>query len=103
MLLGPTALPVVPATSRPRTASTGAFQLSAALRDRGIEGENGLLTLLRHERLEVRGWAAAHALDFASDRALPVLEEIAAGPASLEEFTAKNVLQQWRNGTLRRP
>lgn len=68
------------------------------LRGRGADAQSALLRLLNDERIEVRGWVAAHVLEFAPDRALGVLEEIASGPASLEEFSAKVVLQQWRSG-----
>jgi hypothetical protein len=67
------------------------------LRERGPHALSALLRLLEDERIEVRGWAAAHALEFAPDRAVHVLECIASGPASLEELSAKMVLQQWRH------
>jgi hypothetical protein len=73
------------------------------LRERGPDAQKALLQLLHDERIEVRGWAAAHALEFDSERAASVLEAIAAGPASLEEFSAKMVLQQWRGGNLQFP
>jgi len=90
-----------------KTANRAYTRLSAVvheLRTRGgAVAQGALLRLLKDERIEVRGWAAAHALEFAPDRALVVLEEIASGPASLEEFSAKMVLQQWRSGILRAP
>lgn len=73
------------------------------LRTRGHAGQDAFLRLLGFPRIEVRGWAAAHALEFAPERASAVLEEIASGPISLEEFSAKTVLQQWRAGTLHAP
>jgi len=68
------------------------------LRERGPHARDELLRLLDDERIEVRGWVAAHALEFAHERAARVLEDIASGPPSLEELSAKMVLQQWRNG-----
>ena len=56
------------------------------------------LRLLDDERVEVRGWAATHALEFAPDRAAATLDAIAAGPTSLEEFSAQMVLREYRAG-----
>ena len=72
-----------------------------ALWMRGAEGREALLRLLDDPRIEVRGWAAAHALEIAPERAVAVLDELASGPPSLEEFSAKMVLQQWHAGTFR--
>lgn len=81
-------------------------RLSAIVREllrRGPGAQGALLSLLADPRTEVRGWAATHALGFAPEHASLVLEEIASGPSSLEEFSAKMVLQQWRAGALRPP
>lgn len=89
-----------------KVANPAYERLSAVVRElraRGPDGPDALLRLLSDPRIEVRGWAAAHALEFAPERASAVLEEIAAGPSSLEEFSAKMVLQQWRAGSLRAP
>ena len=89
-----------------RTANRAYERLSAVVRElraRGTEAQGVLLLLLDDERIQVRGRAAAHALELAPERACRVLEEIAAGPSSLEELAAKMMLQQWRNGTLRAP
>lgn len=72
-----------------------------ALWMRGAEGHEALLRLLDDPRIEVRGWAAAHALEIAPKRAIAVLNELASGPPSLEEFSARMVLQQWHAGTFR--
>ena len=42
-------------------------------------------------------------LELAPDQAEPTLEEIASGPESLEEFSARMVLQEWRGGRLQFP
>jgi hypothetical protein len=89
-----------------RGANRAYEELSAiadALRARGPDGELSLLGLLVHPQIEVRGWAAAHVLSFAPDRALPVLEKIASGPASLDELNAKMILRQWQDGSFRTP
>jgi hypothetical protein len=65
--------------------------------ERGPHARDELLRLLDDERIEVRGWVAAHALEFAPERAARALEDVASGPPSLEEFSAKMVLQVWRN------
>jgi len=89
-----------------RTANPAYEQLVGVIRElrtRGAEAQAAFVTLLDDERLEVRGWAAAHALEFASDKAEAVLGEIVAGPQSLEEFSARRVLEEWRGGRLRFP
>lgn len=73
------------------------------LRDRSNNEREVFLDLLDDPLIEVRGLVAAHALEFAPDKAEPVLEEIASGPESLEEFSARMVLQEWRQGRLRFP
>jgi hypothetical protein len=73
------------------------------LRNRTEKEQEAFLDLLDDPSIEVRGWAAAHALEFVPDRAEPVLERIASGPESLEEFSARMVLREWRGGRLRFP
>jgi hypothetical protein len=73
------------------------------LRGRSDSDRTVFLELLHSPRLEVRGWAAAHALEFAPESAELVLQEIADGPESLEEFSARMVLEEWRSGRLRFP
>jgi hypothetical protein len=73
------------------------------LRSREPDGLFALTRLFADERIEVRGWAAAHGLEFAPEQASKVLEDVASGPSSLAEFSAKMVLLQWRQGTLRTP
>lgn len=73
----------------------------AELRTRGPEAHGALLQLLDDPRVEVRGWAATHALELAPKRAENVLEAIASGPSSLEELGAKTTLREWRSGRLK--
>ena len=84
-----------------KSANQAYDRIAAVIRElteRGPRAKDELLRLLDDERIEVRGWAAAHALEFEPDRAARVLENIASGPPSLEELSAKMVLQQWRTG-----
>jgi len=82
-------------------AADALTEIVRVLRDRGDLAR--LLSLLNDDRVEVRGWAAAHSLEIAPERAERVLETIAAGPKSLEEFSARMVLREWRSGSLRFP
>jgi hypothetical protein len=50
------------------------------LRRRGPAAHRSLVCLLDDVRLDVRGWAAADALEVDPDAAVPVLERIASGP-----------------------
>ncbi len=73
------------------------------LRRRGISAQRALLPLLHDPRPGVRGWAGAHALEFAPDdgeRTLTVLSETS---SSLVGFSAKITFQEWRAGKLRFP
>jgi hypothetical protein len=73
------------------------------IRERGPEAQEAFLTLLDHSHIGVRVWAATHALWFDPGTAQRVLQEIASGPSSLDELTARMVLQQWRSGAMRFP
>lgn len=70
------------------------------LRRRGRSAQLGLLPLLASQSLDVRLWAASHALEFEPHAAEPVLTalELAGG---LVGFNAKMTLEQWRRGKLR--
>ncbi|MEJ7788133.1 MAG: DUF2019 domain-containing protein [Solirubrobacteraceae bacterium] len=57
-----------------------------------------LLPLLEHPDAGVRGWAAAHALEFAPTNGERVLEELAASEAGIDGFTAEQTLAVWRDG-----
>jgi len=72
-----------------------------SLRERGERDR--LLPLLEHADPAVRGWAAAHALEFAPERAVTVLTALASGPPSPERLTAQMTLQEWRKGKLTFP
>lgn len=56
------------------------------LHRRGPEAQNELLALLNDDQLTVRGWAAAPILEFAPEQAEAVLEQIASGPKSLQQW-----------------
>lgn len=62
-----------------------------------------LLALLADADPAVRGWAASHALEFAPQRAVAVLTELASGPPSPERLDAQTTLKEWRKGTLKFP
>jgi hypothetical protein len=49
------------------------------LREHGSAALEQMLPLLQDQDASVRGWAAAHALQFAPQQATAVLEELAAG------------------------
>lgn len=86
-----------------RKANRAYLRLIAVIRElrrRGPDAHKALLRLLEDRRTEVRGWAAAHALEIAPKQAVKVLEEIASGPSSLEELSAQMVLREWRSGRL---
>ncbi len=69
------------------------------IRARGRSGQEWLLPLLEDLDLNVRAAAAAYVLDFEPDRALPVLEEIAAIPQGRFAGTdAELTLDVWRSG-----
>jgi hypothetical protein len=62
-----------------------------------------LLDLLTDPEPAVRLWAASHGLEFASDRAVSILEELSREEPQLLGFTAETTLKQWRAGKLRFP
>lgn len=71
-------------------------------RARGLEAQRSLFGLLDHPHEAVRGWAAAHALEFAPEEGAPVLESLAKS-ASIYGFTARVTLEEWKKGTLKFP
>ncbi len=73
------------------------------LRRRGVDAQQALLPLLEDPELGVRGWAGAHALEFAPTEGERALSRIAEIPKSLVSFSAKMTLRQWREGKLRFP
>jgi hypothetical protein len=72
------------------------------LRTRGLKEQRALLGSLDHPDDAVRGWAAAHALEFAPEEGEPVLESHAAGE-SLASFAAEITLEEWKKGSLKFP
>lgn len=75
-------------------------ELHRMLRARGEAAQRELLGLLEHPDLAVRSWAATHALEFAPECGVPVLEKIAEqGPVPLC-LSAEFTLERWREGSL---
>lgn len=74
----------------------------AELRRRGLEAQRQLLPLLEDTNLRVRGWAAAHALEFAKEKGESVLTKLALQPGLLG-FSAQMTLTEWREGRLQFP
>jgi hypothetical protein len=72
------------------------------LRRRGTEAQDHLLALLDDTTSRIRGWAAAHALEFAPQRGEPVLRELALHSGFLGH-SAQTTLKEWRAGRLRFP
>ena len=73
------------------------------LRRRGREAQQRLLGFLDDEDSGVRGWAAAHMLEFASDRAASVLEQLVQSEPWPANTGAEMTLKAWRLGELRFP
>lgn len=72
------------------------------LRKRGPAAQSLLLPLLETADSGVRGWAAAHALEFAPEKGEPVLEALSNEPRLLG-FSAKTTLKVWKEGNLKFP
>lgn len=72
------------------------------IRSRGIEHQKKLLALLLSDDIGVRGWAAAHALEFEPSRSEAILTEMSRGTDN-QAFSAKMTLKVWREGNLRFP
>jgi hypothetical protein len=72
------------------------------LRSRGDEARVELLVLLDDVDPHVRGWAAAHALEFAPDRGERVLRRLA-GSGGEVGLSAEMTLREWANGSLTFP
>jgi hypothetical protein len=74
------------------------------LRTRGLPSQQLLLALLDDEDHAVRGWAAGHALEFAPDRGVPVLEALMrAEGIGIQSLNAEMTLREWRKGALKFP
>ena len=72
------------------------------LRRRGAHCQSLLLPLLDSSNAGVRGWAGAHAMEFAPEQGLVVLETLSRQPGWLG-FTATMTIKVWREGDLRFP
>jgi hypothetical protein len=72
------------------------------LRRRGPTCQEALLPLLMHDDPHVRGWAAAHALEFSPAEGESVLAGLAEDSGELG-FEARMTLELWRKGELRFP
>jgi hypothetical protein len=83
--------------------ATIVFAIYREIRRRGIVAQNALLSLIDDEDFGVRGWASAHALEFAPDRGVPVLEELAKTAPWPENADAEMTLELWRKGELEFP
>lgn len=73
------------------------------LRNRGGDAQNALLDLLDDEDAGVRGWAAAHALEIAPAKGIPVLEALAQSEPWPLNTNAEMTLKVWKKGELRFP
>jgi hypothetical protein len=72
------------------------------LRRRGLQSL--LLVLLDNADMGVRGWSAAHALEFAPSEGEVVLSALAeSSEAGLIGFSAATTLREWHGGRLRFP
>jgi len=74
----------------------------AELRARGPDAQRSLLGLLKHEVPGVRGWAAAHALDFAPSDGEAVLQALIP-MGGFVGHDAEMTLKEWRQGRLKFP
>ena len=72
------------------------------LRSRGLSAQLALVPLMQDANVGVRCWAAAHGLEFAPERAEPVLGELAADETLLG-LVAQTTLEVWRDGQLKFP
>lgn len=64
----------------------------------GSEGRRALVAFLDHEISGIRSNAAANTIDFATARAVSVLEEIEKAARPLESLAAHYCLKNWREG-----
>jgi hypothetical protein len=88
----------------PRVANRNADVVAAVYRELRRRGdERALSALLDDDDRGVRGWAGAHALEFAPSEGESVLEILAAEDFGLVSFSAEITLEEWRAGRLRFP
>ena len=72
------------------------------LKRRGRGAQRLIRSLLYSPELGLRAWAASHALEFAPDEGVPVLEALSKEPKWLG-FSAQMTLKIWRDGKLTFP
>jgi hypothetical protein len=72
------------------------------LRRRGRDALAKLLPLLADPAVGVRVWSAAHALEFAPELGVAVLEQLSSA-RGLAGVSAETTLKEWRGGRLRFP
>lgn len=91
------------AAADPRSANRAHDRVAGAYRElRRRAAASQLLPLLKSHDEHVRGWVAAHALEFAPEQGEPVLLWLAARPGLLG-LSAEYTLKAWREGTLEFP
>jgi Domain of unknown function (DUF2019) len=87
-----------------RTANRDADVVASVYRElRERQRESVLLILLEDPDPSVRGWAGAHALEFAPTEGEPVMEALVTEGEGIEGFNAEITLEEWRAGRLRFP
>ena len=65
-------------------------------------GREAILPLLLSDNPSVRGWAGAHALEFAPEQGCAILQSLAKERGRIG-FSAQMTLKVWREGKLRFP
>jgi Domain of unknown function (DUF2019) len=73
------------------------------LHSRGPEALRQLLKLLADPEPSTRRWTATAVLDFAPSEAEQVLEELVRTQIGILRFSARRMLEQWREGTFNPP
>jgi hypothetical protein len=90
-------------TSNPKKANKGAKQLHACykvLRESEV-GREALISLMEDREPNVRGWAAAHCLQWAPKQARPVLEALSKSDVPWQlSSSAEMTLQEYDKGRL---
>jgi hypothetical protein len=72
------------------------------LRGRDNQSRQAILPLLLSDNASVRGWAGAHAMEFAPEQGRAILEDLAK-EKGLIAFSAVMTLKVWGEGKLRFP
>lgn len=75
-------------------------KLGDKLRLAGNEGEEKLKTLMLHQNVHVRIWAASDSFPFSYEQAEKVLEDIINSNEGLIALTAKTTLSEWKKKKL---